>query len=95
MAMTEEDARKQRMANDAISRQPTYKHNRETSWNTYLLERADYIDALNLTAVLELILESGRRKLCYSVSRIKQRSWHHLSVLKIGETLHTNSWRID
>ena len=47
MAMSEEDARKQRMANDAISRQPTYRHNREMSWNTYLLEREDYIDALH------------------------------------------------
>ena len=62
MAMNEEDARKQRMANDAISRQPTYKHNRETSWNTYLLERADYIDALNLTAVLGADLGEWKKK---------------------------------
>ena len=62
MAMNEEDARKQRMANDAISRQPTYRHNRETSWNTYLLERADYIDALNLTAVLGADLGDWKKK---------------------------------
>ena len=62
MAMSEEEARKQRMANDAISRQPTYKHNKETSWNTYLLERADYIDALNLTAVLGAGLGDWKKK---------------------------------
>ena len=62
MAMNEEDARKQKMANDAIARQPTYKHNRETSWNTYLLERTDYIDALNLTAVLGADLGEWKKK---------------------------------
>ena len=62
MAMNEEDARKQKMANDAIARQPTYKHNRETSWSTYLLERMDYIDALNLTAVLGADLGDWKKK---------------------------------
>ena len=53
----------QKMCNDAISRQPVYKHDKECSWQTYLLERSDYIAALNMTAILtDVQLDAWKKK---------------------------------
>ena len=53
----------QRMCNDAIRNQPVYKHDKECSWMTYLLERSDYILALNMSALLTAVqLEAWKKK---------------------------------
>lgn len=52
----------QKMANDATRGQPCYSHNKEMAWNTFLLERADYIEALSLTEVLGAGLEDWKKR---------------------------------
>ena len=43
---------KQKISNDAVLKQPTYAHDKEMTWATFLLEREDFIKALSLEDIL-------------------------------------------
>ena len=44
---------KQKISNDAVLKQPTYAHDKELTWATFLLEREDFIQALSLETILD------------------------------------------
>ena len=44
---------KQKISNDAVLKQPTYSHDKELTWATFLLEREDFIKALSLENILD------------------------------------------
>ena len=52
----------QKMANDATRGQPCYAHDKKVAWQTYLMERADYIEALRLAEVLGAGLDEWKKR---------------------------------
>ena len=55
---------KQKISNDAVLKQPTYAHDKEVTWATFLLEREDFIQALRLENILDGVgeLESWKKR---------------------------------
>ena len=55
---------RQKISNDAVLKQPTYAHDKELTWATFLLEREDFIQALSLETILDGVgeLESWKKR---------------------------------